>query len=229
MRSGPSKTAEAIVGAFLPPACREEVLGDLYERYRSAGQYAWDAVRTIPLVVISRIRRTADPQMLLMQAFVLYTSFLGAAWLSNRAFLNEQSGLLRLAIPAAMSIFGLVLEDACAKPGRRSPYSLVRGPVLGVGLALASQGIFRVSNSDLAVPKWIMLDGCAMSLVLSSALRILFPPVTRQLQGANVPAQWPKQSGEALGNPVTSVQIVKGIAVVVLLVLWSVYLVWKRN
>ena len=29
MRSGPSKAAEAIVALLLPPACREEVLGDL--------------------------------------------------------------------------------------------------------------------------------------------------------------------------------------------------------
>ncbi len=57
MRSRPSKTAEAIVAIFLPPACREEVLGDLHERYRSPGQYALDAIRTVPLVIYSRIIR----------------------------------------------------------------------------------------------------------------------------------------------------------------------------
>jgi len=59
MHSGPSKTAEAIVAIFVPPACREEVLGDLHERYRSPGQYAMDAVRTVPFVVYSRILRTS--------------------------------------------------------------------------------------------------------------------------------------------------------------------------
>ena len=44
MNSGLSKTAEAIVAVFVPPACREEVLGDLHERYRSPGQYGVDAV-----------------------------------------------------------------------------------------------------------------------------------------------------------------------------------------
>ena len=29
MSSGPSKAAESLVTFFLPPACREEVLGDL--------------------------------------------------------------------------------------------------------------------------------------------------------------------------------------------------------
>src|SRR5437016_2809889 len=46
MCSGPSKAAEAIVAVFVPPACREEVLGDLHERYSSPRQYALDALRT---------------------------------------------------------------------------------------------------------------------------------------------------------------------------------------
>ena len=62
MHAGPSKTAEAIVAVFVPPACREEVLGDLHERYRFPLQYGLDALRTVPLVIISKIRRTADPE-----------------------------------------------------------------------------------------------------------------------------------------------------------------------
>ena len=252
MYSGPSKTAEAIVAVFVPPACREEVLGDLHERYSSSGQYGLDALRTIPLVIISRIRRTADPQVLLMQAFALYVSFLGAAWLKDGAFLSEQWGFLRLAIPVAMAMLGLILEDAYAKPGRRSPLNLARGPVLGLGLALASQGMFRISNPDLAVPSWIMFYGCAMSLLLSSAVRMLFPPAADQLQGANLPAHWLKQAGGSLGNLQSSIRVVKGVAAIVgvvivgtwmadraalpkarivtlLLVLLIAYQAWKRG
>ena len=250
MYSGPSKTAEAIVAVFVPPACREEVLGDLHERYSSSGQYGLDAVRTIPLVIISRIRRTADPQVLLMQAFVLYASFLGAAWLKDSAFLSGQWGLLRLAIPAGMAMLGLILEDTYATPGRRSQLKLARGPVLGLGLAIASQGMFRVSNPDLLLPTWIMFYGCALSLLFSSAVRILFPPATDQLQGANVPVDWLKQSGGSLGNAEISARAVKGVAAIVvivgtwmadrgalpkarivtlLLVLLIAYQVWKRG
>src|SRR5689334_16160478 len=117
MRPHPSKTAEAAVAVFVPPACRAEVVGDLYERYRSPGQYGMDAVRTIPLVILSRIRRTADSQVVVMQALALYASFLGAAWLKDRAFLSGDWGLFRLAIPAGMAMLGLILEDAYAKPG----------------------------------------------------------------------------------------------------------------
>jgi hypothetical protein len=252
MDSGPSKAAEAIVAVLIPPACREEVLGDLYERYRSPGQYALDASRTIPLVILSRIRRTADPQVLLMQAFALYASFLGAAWLKDGAFLTEHSGLFRLAIPAGMAMLGLLVEDAYAKPGRRSPLYRARGPVLGLGLALASQGMFRMSDPGLAVPGWITIYGCGLSLLLSCALRLLFPRAADQLQGANVPSDWLKQSGGSFGSPDVSIRVVRGVAAIVaavvvgtwladlaglpkprivtlLLVLWIASQAWRRK
>jgi hypothetical protein len=251
MYSGPSKTVEAIVAVFVPPACREEVLGDLHERYRSPRQYTLDALRTVPLVIISRIRRTADPQILVMQAFVLYVSFLGAAWLRDRALLGEQWGLLRLAIPAAMMILGLILDDTYANPGRRSALNPARGPVLGLIFVLTSQEMFQISNPDLALPRWITFYGCAMSFLLSSAVRMWFPPVTDQLQGANAPAHWLKQAGGSSENPQGDIRVLKAVFVIVtvaivgtwmfmraapprtqivpiLLVLLVAYQVWKR-
>jgi hypothetical protein len=179
----PSKTAEAIVGALIPAACREEILGDLHERYISPRQYGLEALRTIPLVIVSRMRRTADPQVLLMQVFAWYVSFLGAAWLQDRAFLNAPLGLVRLAIPAGMAILALILEDAYAKVPRPAK-ALARGPLLGIGFALASQGIFRIGNPELAVPGWIAFYGSATGFLMSCAVRMLFPPGSQQLQGA---------------------------------------------
>ena len=124
--------------------------------------------------------------------------------------------------------------------------------MLGLGLALASQGMFRISNPDLALPTWITFYGCAISLLLSSAVRMLFPPATDQLQGANVPADWLKRSSGSLGNAGTSARAVKGVAAIVaaviagawmanhtalpkaqivtlLLVLLITYQVWKRG
>ena len=85
MNSGPPKTVEALVAVLVPPACREEVLGDLHERYRSAAQYSLDAASTVPLVILSRIHRTADSRALLIQAFAFYASFLAAAWIDGGA------------------------------------------------------------------------------------------------------------------------------------------------
>ena len=55
---------EKIVGIFIPPACREEVLGDLREKNDGAQLFLYDALRTIPFVIVSRIRRTTDSVVL---------------------------------------------------------------------------------------------------------------------------------------------------------------------
>jgi hypothetical protein len=223
MRSGPSKFAETIVGVLLPPACREEVLGDLHERYRSPGQYAFEALCTVPLVILSRIRRIADPQVLLMHAFAAYLSFLGAAELRDRALLIDQWGLLRLATPAIMIVLGMMLEDAYAGPRKRSPLQLTRGPVVGVALALASQAIFWNGSRDVALPPLITVYGCAMSLLMTSVVRLSFPPVTDQLQNVNVPTLWLKREGVSIG--LSTRAIIVSVLLIALVILLKVVLV----
>lgn len=215
MPSVPSKATEAIVALFVPPACREEVVGDLHERYHSPFSYCADAITTIPYVIASRIRRTSDPQILLIQAFSLYFAFVAAAWFKERPFLSVHSSLLRLGIPAAVALMGLILEDAYAAPGARTSRGLARGPLLGVGLALATEGAFRWLHPRLAIPGWILLDGCALCLVLASAVRLLLPPVAQQLRGINVPTDWVKSSSASLANPKAGLRIVQGLTMVV--------------
>ena len=227
--SGPSKTAEALVALLVPPACREEVIGDLHERFKSPLQYAADVLRTVPLVILSRVSRTADPQILLIQAFALYVSFLGAAWLKDRAVLGNRWGLLRLAIPAAMAMLGLILDDTYANPGRRSAPRLARGPLLGVVLAVASQGMLWMGNPDLAIPRWIAFYGSAMVLLLSSAVRMLFPPVTGQLLGANAPAFWLKQAGGSRESPPGIIRVFTPIVAVMALVIVCTWITTGRS
>jgi hypothetical protein len=195
MASGPSRIAEAIIAILLPPACREEVLGDLHERYRSPLQYGLDAFCTVPMVIASRIRRTADAQVVTIQALSVYAAFLGAAKFGDNTLLESQWGLLRLAVPALMILLGLILEDAYRCRGNPAPLKLVRGPVSGIGLALLSQALLRTAHAGLELPFRTALYGYAMSLLLTSAVRMLFPPVTAQVQGALVPADWLKRTG----------------------------------
>jgi hypothetical protein len=54
---------------------REHVLGDLAERYESLGQYLFDAVRTVPSVIGSQIRRTSFFLLWPMIACVLLIAF----------------------------------------------------------------------------------------------------------------------------------------------------------
>jgi hypothetical protein len=183
-RRGPSRIAESIVALLLPPACREEVLGDLHERFESPARYALDALRTIPLVILSRIRRTAHARALVVQGFALYLAFLAGARLAGGALLEEQLGMLRLAIPPAMLLLGLVLDDVYARPGPRSALHLMRGVLPGIALALVSQEILRAGGSALALPRWVALDGCAIALLFASAIRVWFAPPAARVPGA---------------------------------------------
>ena len=154
---------EAIAAILLPPACREEVLGDLHERYRSLLQYIVEALHTITLVIVSRIRRTTDPAIVLIRAFALYLSFLCAARIGGGDFLFDRWALISLAIPCAVALLWLTLDDAWATTSPRSAFSAARGRVVALLWALTSQ----------AAPPSTMLYGCLFSLLLLSAIRAL--------------------------------------------------------
>jgi len=68
-----------VIRLLIPPACREHVLGDLWERYTSPRQYVVDALRTLPFVIWSQIRRTSDPLLLAMQVLPAFVFFGGLA------------------------------------------------------------------------------------------------------------------------------------------------------
>ena len=188
MQQGPSKFAERFVALFIPSACREEVLGDLHERFVSPPRYLWDAAQTVPQIIFSSIRRTAPPQMIFVQALAFYESFLFSAWLNGGNLLQDGLGLATLAIPAAVAMFGVLLKDAYAPRGRQSYFRLTQGPFFGVGLAMVSQAVLSSGRSSLAIPRFIMLYGCAMSLLASCAVRILFSPGADRMQRATGPA-----------------------------------------
>jgi len=55
--SRPPKVLETIAGFLIPSSVREQVLGDLHERYKFPLQYVSDVIRTVPFVIASRTGR----------------------------------------------------------------------------------------------------------------------------------------------------------------------------
>jgi hypothetical protein len=53
-----------------------------------------------------------------------------------------------------------------------------------------------------------------MGLLVSSAVRMLFPPAADQLQGANAPALWLKHPGGSAGGPQGFILVVKSAAAI---------------
>ena len=186
MESGPPKIAEALFGWLVPPACREEVLGDMRERNQSSAKYLVEATCTIPCVIYSRIRRT-DAVLTLMEAVSTYTAFVASArWLAPQLLLSEY-GFARLAIPAAIIVVAIILADAYSDPKKRSPLKPIFGPALGLILSFAVE-----LNHSLSIEASVLAWGGALSVLLVSTLRLIFSPVADRPQVVNMPAFWRK-------------------------------------
>ncbi|HEX4164107.1 MAG TPA: hypothetical protein VHZ55_01415 [Bryobacteraceae bacterium] len=168
---------EAVLWLLLPPACREYVLGDLCEKCSSTQEYLREAILVLPLVIISRIRRTTDTQLLLMEAVSLYLSFSVAAWyLGQRAFLYAQFGFARLTIPTGVAVTGLLFCSAWSDPQRRSFIKPILQAAGSIAFALLGQAVIFDTSSYLAVPLQILLCGSVLAFLLISTLRVLFQP-----------------------------------------------------
>jgi hypothetical protein len=187
MESGPSKIAEALVYWLLPPACREEILGDMRERNQSSTAYLIEAVCTVPLVIYSRILRTTDAVLASMEAVSMYTAFVMSAWWLDRELLFREYGYARLALPMAIFMAAILLADAYSDPKKRSPLKPLFGPTLGFALTFALELIPKG-----ALPVAVLSWGGALSVLIVSTLRLGFPPATEQLQAAKIPAFWQK-------------------------------------
>lgn len=170
---------EKVFGWLLPRACREHVLGDLHERYESPRQYVIEGLSVLAPVIGSRIRRTTDGNVLLMEIFALYASFVAAALcLRQKEFLYEHAGFARVAIPTAIATMGLLFSNAYS----RRPRPLMAS-TSSLALAFFGQAAIFGLYPASAVPFNVMLVGSCMSILFVSALRMLFPPITGQKVG----------------------------------------------
>ena len=188
MKPGPSKLTERVVGFLLPPACRENVLGDLQERYTTPLQYFADAIRATPAVILSQLRRTTDLRVLLLEAFVLYASYLAATWvvivdpIDPMDFLWDM-GFLALSIPPAVTLVVLKLCDIYRSPVKWSRLQPVKDACLSTGIAFLVEGFISVPPRRLNLPIRMMLLGGMGSLVLVSTVRLLFPSRNNRPRG----------------------------------------------
>ena len=215
MESGPSKIAERIAGGLVPPACREEILGDMRERYRSGLRYFLEAAHVIPCVIYSRICRTTDAVLALMEVASMYTAFVLVANGFDPVLILDRSGLARLAIPPAIVLATMSLADAYSNPQRRWPLKPLVAPTLGFTVAYIEQAIYRQWSLPLSVFAW----GSGTGMLLVSSLRLAFPSIADRPQAANAPAFWQKLELVPLSLSPKSALVPCGILLIVILYL----------
>jgi hypothetical protein len=159
----PPKVIERVVQLLMPPASGEHVLGDLSERYVSPRQYLADALRTLPFVVLSRVRRTSNPP--LDTAAVAMLWFWGVIWGSGDHL------WLAAGIAAFVAISVLILRPAyrvyhlASLPPPLSDYGWA---ALGV---LLSQEILWVAFPSLALSPDALLGGFPVGFIMTFFMR----------------------------------------------------------
>ena len=109
--SAPHRWLEALAGACLPSDRRDDVLGDLCERYRSPAWYLLDAVQIVPIVAVCHIRRSWTASATRGRGVL-------TAWLCDRLLL---SGLNGTAFPSGRLVMAawavlMVLHEAPPEP-----------------------------------------------------------------------------------------------------------------
>ena len=165
MTSRPPAALESVVGFFVPPLAREHVLGDLAERHTSPGQYLLDALRTVPAVVISQIRRTSFFPLWPMIGFALAVAFGRGA----------EDWWPRAVIPAVITLLAFMFRDAYRVPDLKRPRLKGFVDVAIVALAVLA------SQAGLALwhPEWLItsegLRGGALALAVLYLLRLQNP------------------------------------------------------
>jgi len=171
----PPALVDAVIRMLIPPACREHVLGDLWEQYTSPRQYVVDALRTLPFVIWSQIRRTLDPLRLAMQVLPAFVFFGG---LVGRPGADGGPVWFRAAVPAIALAVAMVVRDAYCWPKYPSSRQAALDAGLAVASAFASQGAFAMAWPELTLPPREALMGGFGTFLAVFSLRAAAPPKT---------------------------------------------------
>ena len=178
MMPHPPELAETLVGWFLPPACREEVLGDLCEGYENVLQYAINAATVVPRVILSQIRRNTGAWIFFLTTCGVCYSV--AAGIVNLSLEGNPGALLRLVIPAFPAVLILLICNGFAAVEDRRRRAITLDIVAAMGVAAMTQLILLVAlRPDLMLPRWCPSEGSVLAWLFIILLRAIFPPGTK--------------------------------------------------
>jgi hypothetical protein len=187
----PPEIVEDAVGWLLPPACREEVLGDLCEQYVNAARYAVNMLTVAPRVIVSQIRRNTDARVFLATSCAICYSFAaGSADSSLRDFPLHADALtlLRLAIPTVAALLILLVRNGYADSETRRLRAITLDVAVAMGVAAFTQfALVGALHSDLMLARWCPSAGTVMGWLFAILLRAIFPPEMRLPAAMRIP------------------------------------------
>jgi hypothetical protein len=127
----------------------KEGVGVSNDAQRSWGVLSFDQAKFV--VIYSRICRTTDAVVALMEVVSMYTAFVVVAKWVDPTLISADSGLARLAIPSAVVLAVMSLADAYSDPQGRWPLKPLFAPTLGFAVAFEQSMYVQVVAPSVSV------------------------------------------------------------------------------
>src|SRR5580692_4262862 len=116
--------------------------------------------------------------LLLSEVAIIYGCFLSSVLLieeSPKPFLFGEAGLYRIGLVTFLVIAGLYFNDLYSQLRVRSRSQLLQQVCFVLGVVFLIQSLLDyLKLSDWALPKWVMIVGSLLVLLLQPAWRILY-------------------------------------------------------
>jgi hypothetical protein len=168
LKAAPPPVLERLVWHLLPPVVREEVAGDLWERFRSPLRYVTDAAITLPFLIVSQARRQTNGPLFLLQGFTLFLS-LGGLEVASRMRIEPMG--LRALIATVAALAALLLRTAY-RPSNAWTGARALGDLAWVlGAILVSQAVTWLVDPFLCVRFGWLIAGLVLGLTMLLVLR----------------------------------------------------------
>ena len=125
--------------------------------------------------------------LLLTETIVIFSCFVIACFLllpiDPVVYLLYDGGLGRILITTLTILLTLYLHDLYANIRVRSKSLLVQQVLQAVGVAFLFQALLYYANTDLILPRWVMMLGGGLSLVAITSWRLLYSGVVLRAFG----------------------------------------------
>ena len=187
----PSPRLQSFVGALLPPAAREHVLGDLCERvsYAPAARvnriYLREAASLLPWILWSELRNAIGLRAVIGQTALVFTAFLCAVLTTTAGdvtgFLLRDAGLTRLVIPVLIVALVMIGQEIYAPQPWTQTEQMV--PILlACGAAGFVQFVFAMIAPAWTLPRLMFEWSTINALIYLPIAQFFFPRGRRRRQ-----------------------------------------------
>lgn len=89
-------------------------------------------------------------------------------------YLIDQGGLMRMSFVVMSMLAGLYFQDLYNNLWVRSRLLLVQQVSMAIGVSFLFQALLTYANPDLMLPRWVMIYGSILMLILLPAWRLVF-------------------------------------------------------